>query len=168
MERILLYILAGCIGIAVAPLKAESVIQFHATSPYHNITVVDQNGYRILSFDGTSETRMSLTNQLQGHFEYTEYFHMPWLWNNQISNVLMIGLGGASVQRSFAHYYPQLRLETVEIDPMVVQVAKEYFGFTESPNQRVRTEDGRVYLRRSQSTYDVIIADAKFSDPFIR
>jgi len=113
-----------------------------------------------LSFDGTSETRMSLTNHLMGHFEYTEYFHLPWLWNTQLSNVLMIGLGGASVQRSFAHYYPQVRLETVGIDAMVVQVAKDYFGFKESPTQRVQTEDGRVYLRRSQSSYDLIIADA--------
>ena len=160
MKRLLSIAILLLAGLVAGQAQGDSEIQFRATSPYHNITVVDQNGLRVLSFDGTSETRLSLANPLQGHFEYTEYFHMAWLWNNQISNVLMIGLGGASVQRSFAHYYPDVRVESVEIDPVVVQVAREYFGFQETATQRVRTEDGRVFLRRTKATYDLIIADA--------
>lgn len=160
MNRLLHTALAVGMAVATGRAAAETVVRFEATSPYHDITVLDQNGFRILSFDGTTETRMSLADPLKGHFEYTEYFHMPWLWNTQISRVLILGLGGGSTQRSFEHYYPRVWLDTVEIDPVVRQVAKDFFSFKESVWQRVHLEDGRVHLRRSQATYDVIIADA--------
>jgi spermidine synthase len=113
-----------------------------------------------LSFDGSMETRMSLRDPLTGHFEYTEYFHMPWLWNSNLARVLMIGLGGGSVQRAYGHYYPSLTIETAEIDPTVVRVAKEYFGFEESERQRIHVMDGRVHLRRTETKYDAIFLDA--------
>src|SRR5882762_1951405 len=72
----------------------------------------------------------------------------------------MIGLGGGSAQRSFSKYHPGLLIETVEIDPVVVQVAREYFKFEESNTQKVRIEDGRVWLRRSTAQRDLIILDA--------
>jgi spermidine synthase len=141
-----------------APLLAGTV--YELTSAYHHIRVVDANGLRTLCFDDAEETKMSLRDPLKGHFEYTEYFHTPWLWNTQITRVLMIGLGGGSVQRSFQHYYPRLKLETVEIDPAVAQVARTYFYFRESESQKLHLEDGRVYLRRSRAQYDLIILDA--------
>src|SRR5580765_2338850 len=143
-----------------AAASGASGIIFDAISAYHHIRVIDRDGLRTLSFDGSMETRMSLRDPLKGHFEYTEYFHMPLLWNSTITNVLMIGLGGASTQRAYQHYYTNITVETVEIDPKVVQVAKEYFKFTESARQQVHTSDGRVFLRRSQGKYGAIILDA--------
>lgn len=159
MKCVFQLVLVMCFGL-IAPSSIRADIVFQATSTYHSIQVVDQNGIRTLSFDGSSETKMSLTDPLKGHFEYTEYFHMPWLWNTEITNVLMIGLGGASVQRSYQHYYPEVRLETAEIDPLVRQVAKDYFRLRESPKNQVRVEDGRVHLRRSKTKFDLIIVDA--------
>ena len=143
----------------LAPARAQEVV-FETTTPYHHVRVIDQQGLRTLSFDGTTETRMSLRDPFSGHFEYTEFFHMAWLWNTQLNNVLMVGLGGASAQRAFAHYYPQLSVETVEIDPVVLAVAREYFYFKESPRQRVHLEDGRIFLRRTRKQYDAILMDA--------
>jgi spermidine synthase len=160
MNRILSSIGIFLLTLITICQAGERTVRARVTSPYHNIIVYDQDGYRILSFDGTTETRMSLRDPLKGHFEYTEYFHMPWLWNPRISRVLMIGLGGASVQRSFEHYYPKVRLETAEIDAQVRRVAEDYFEFGESSSQQVHLEDGRFYLRRSRATYDLIIADA--------
>src|SRR5262249_45707428 len=122
--------------------------------------VLDQMGVRTLSFDGSSETRMSLLNPRAGHFEYTEYFHMCWLWNTQMTRVLMVGLGGASTQRSFEFYYPDLNLETVELDPTVLFVATQFFYFQQSDRQRVQIADGRVFLNRSPDRYDAIFMDA--------
>ena len=138
---------------------AGAAVVFERTSVYHHIRVLDQAGARTLSFDGSSETRMSLRNPLQGHFEYTEYFHMPWLWAN-VSNVLMIGLGGGSTQRAYQHYCPAVNVETVEIDPMVVQIAQEYFFVKETATHRIHISDGRVFLRRSTNCYDAILMDA--------
>lgn len=142
------------------PGTAHAGLIYETTSPYHHIRVLEASGTRTLCFDDALETQMSLADPLQGHFEYTEYFHMPWLWNTGITSVLTIGLGGGSVQRSFEHYYPEVRIETAEIDPAVLEVAKTYFHFKESDRQKVALEDGRVYLRRSRSRYDLIVMDA--------
>jgi spermidine synthase len=124
------------------------------------VQVLDAGGIRTLSFNNSRETTMSLANPLQGHFEYTEYFHMPWLWNRNMKNVLMVGLGGGSTQRSYQHFYTNVMVETAELDPVVVEVAKKYFGVTETPRHKIHEEDGRVFLRRTTNRYDAIIMDA--------
>jgi len=133
---------------------------YQVTSAYHHIRVVEEGGYRIMCFDDALESRIALQDPWRGHYEYTEYFHMPWLWNTNLGRVLMIGLGGGSTQRAFEHYYPQVRVDTVELDPVVVRVARSYFAFEESERQRVFIEDGRLFLRRSTGRYDLIILDA--------
>jgi spermidine synthase len=152
----LLVLLAGQIGLSFG----SAVVVFETTSPYHHVQVIDREGLRFLSFDGSMETRMSLRNPLQGHFEYTEHFQMPVLWRPEMKNVLMIGLGGGSTQRAFQHYFPDVTVDTVEIDPTVVQVAKKYFPVKESPTLKIHVSDGRVFLRRSEAKFDVIIMDA--------
>jgi spermidine synthase len=141
-------------------IDIRAVVVFETYSPYHHILVLDQGGFRTLSFDGSTETRMLLANQLRGHFEYTEYFHMPFLWNHDIKRVAMIGLGGGSTQRAYQFYYTNVVVDTIEIDPAVVSVAKKYFGVTETPRHKIKTEDGRVFLRRSATNYDLILLDA--------
>ena len=141
-------------------LNARGEVVFEETSPYHHIRVSDQQGMRTLMFDNSNESRISLADPLLGHFEYTEYFHMPWLWNDRIQNVLMIGLGGGTTALAWQHYYSNVVFEAVELDPKVVQVAKGYFQLRESPTLRIHNEDGRLFLRRSQKKYDVILLDA--------
>src|SRR5207245_8971777 len=85
---------------------------------------------------------------------------MAWLWNTQLTSVAMIGLGGGSTQRAFEFYYPDVKIETAEIDPLVVQVARQFFDFKESDRQKVQVSDGRVYLRHNTAKRALIILDA--------
>ncbi len=144
---------------SLTPGQAETAV-YEVTTAYHHIRVADNAGMRLLYFDDAPQSQVSLQNPLQGHFEYTEYFHMPWLWNTQLNNVLIIGLGGGTTQTAFAHYYPQVNVDTAELDPMVLEVARQYFNFKESQRQKVHIADGRMFLRRAQSKYDLIILDA--------
>jgi spermidine synthase len=133
---------------------------YETTSAYHHLRVLEEGEYRLLCFDDATQSRISLQEPWRGHFEYTEYFQMPWLWNTNLQRVLMIGLGGGSAQRAFEHYYPQVSIETAELDPMVLRLARDYFAFETSERQRVFIEDGRMYLRHSTGHYDLIILDA--------
>jgi spermidine synthase len=152
------FLQAGMLLLAFGVARASVV--FETTSPYHHIQVVDDGDVRFLCFDRTTESRMSLSNPLTGHFEYTEMFHLVWLWNARITNILMIGLGGGSTQRAFEHDYPGVQIDTAEIDPAVMRVATNYFHFQESPRQHVFLEDGRVHLRRTTKQFDAIFVDA--------
>jgi len=158
---------AICLLILLAPWvsSAQRVVQFDRISAYHHIQVYDENGTRTLSFNGSWETTMSLTNPLAGHFEYTEYFQMPWLWNHDIKRVLMEGLGGGSTPRAYQHYYTNVMVDVAELDPVVVEVAKKYFTVTETPKLKIQISDGRIFLRQTTNIYDVILMDAYSTKP---
>lgn len=153
-----MFLAAAWTILSTATLPAQVV--FEEYSPYHHVRVVDRAGLRVLQFNDSEETRMSLRDPLRGHFEYTEYFHMPWLWNTNIQRVLMLGLGGGSIQRAYLHYYPHVTIDTAEMDPLVITVAENYFGVKASERHKIHQADGRVFLRRSSTVYDVIIVDA--------
>jgi spermidine synthase len=54
-------------------------------------------------------------------------------------------------------------MDIVEIDPAVVRVARDYFGFDPGPQMRIYTQDGRVFVKRAAQrgeTYDLIMLDA--------
>ena len=75
-------------------VEARDRVQYRTTSAHNQITVEESGPHRLLRFNGSMETRMWIKNPLWGHFEYTEYFHMPLLWNPKPKRVLMLGLGG--------------------------------------------------------------------------
>jgi spermidine synthase len=55
---------------------------------------------------------------------------------------------------------PDVAIDTMEIDPGVIDAAKQYFGIRESKRVRYLAGDGRVMLRRNRQVYDVIVLDA--------
>jgi len=71
-----------------------------------------------------------------------------------------VGLGGGTGPKSFFKDYPGIRIEVAEIDPMVVEVAKEYFALPDDPRLRIVTSDGRTHLRRTGRQYGAIFMDA--------
>jgi len=145
----------------VLTLEARAQVLFSSNSRYNHITVVNRDNYRVLSFNGSEETRVSLHNGLLGHFEYTEHMQMPLIWTPKAKRMLMIGLGGGSTQRAYNHYYPDIQVDTVELDPMVASVAKRFFGIKESPKLKIHISDGRVYLKKNKGPeYDIILLDA--------
>jgi len=144
-------------------LASRAEVVHELTSSYHHIRVIEEDGIRSLNFDDAVQTRMSIANPLQGHFEYIEYFFTPWLWNPAITNALMLGLGGGSAQRLFQHHAPAVKIDTVEIDSRVVRVARDFFNVQPSDTLRIHIADGRVFLRRSEKRYDAIFADAYVS-----
>ncbi len=75
-------------------------------------------------------------------------------------HILIIGLGGACLQRYIHGLLPEATIETAELDPVVVQAAEQYFGLTLDDKQKVSIGDGRKFLEKSKDKYDLIILDA--------
>jgi spermidine synthase len=79
------------------------------------------------------------------------------------SNVLIVGLGGGTLPTALAELYPAARIDIVELDPAVVAVARQYFGFTPTDTMRVFEQDARVWVKRADGRsrrYDLIMLDA--------
>ena len=75
-------------------------------------------------------------------------------------NVLVVGLGGGTIPSFVRRHFPEARIDAVDIDPGVVEVARSHFGFREDANMRAYVEDGRRFIERTGRRYDVIFLDA--------
>jgi spermidine synthase len=68
------------------------------------------------------------------------------------------------VSKRFWRDYPEIQVDTVEIDPVVIEVAGKYFGLPDDPRLRVINEDARRYVQRTDERYDIVIIDAYNAD----
>jgi len=48
----------------------------------------------------------------------------------------------------------------VELDPKVVDLAKEFMAFRSSDRNQIAVDDGRIFLKHTKASYDWIILDA--------
>jgi len=151
---------------AAFPATAQGIVRYQRDTLYHHIVVQDMGTQRVLRFDADWQSTMSLRNPLEGQFEYVDFFHTAFAFNPHIRSVLFIGLGGASGPRRFRHDYPDVKIDIVEIDPVIVDVARTFFYFKQDANMRVSVEDGRVHLRRTSKSYDLIVVDAYASSAY--
>ena len=92
--------------------------------------------------------------------EYTKYYHLAKHFNPNFKKTLMLGGAGYSYPKDFLLKYPEVKIDVIEIDPKVTELAKKYFKLKEDPRLTIYHEDGRVYLNKTQEKYDVIFGDA--------
>jgi spermidine synthase len=76
--------------------------------------------------------------------------------------VCQIGFGGGRIPTVLHHYFPQMVIESTELDAEVVRVARRWFGVQTDERMRVFTEEGRSYLDRQppEVMYDIILVDS--------
>jgi spermidine synthase len=60
--------------------------------------------------------------------------------------VALIGLGGGFIPALFQAHLPGHEMTVVEVDILVAELARTYFGFTPGGNVRLATADGRDFL----------------------
>jgi spermidine synthase len=78
----------------------------------------------------------------------------------ELRRVVMIGLGGGAITRFFQIKRPGLTFHSVEIDPVVVAVARRFFSVKETGTYRSYAMDGRRFLEEAKVPYDLVILDA--------
>lgn len=139
---------------------------YETQTPYQDLRVADSDGVRTLYLDGQPHSAMYLDGSNEHVFDYTRYFHLPFLIADnpeEIDDVLFVGGGGFTGPKRFVTEY-NASVDVVEIDPEVVATAQEYFGVEESPRLEIHTMDARQYLQETNETYDLIVLDAYKKD----
>lgn len=73
-------------------------------------------------------------------------------------DILILGMGTGTYAGQCSRYLQGAKIEGVEIDQKITDLAHEYFGL---PGEvKVTTYDGRAYLQVIEEKYDVIMVDA--------
>lgn len=147
--------------------QAEQPLLHSERSLYRQVFVYGDSYTRCLCF--TRECRVGrqscidLKQPDRLMFEYTQLMLGALLLDPDPRSILIIGLGGGTLPRTLAKLLPNAEIDVVEIDPAVVRVARQYFGYEPGAHQRVYQEDGRAYVRRMLRTlqrYQLIMLDA--------
>jgi len=60
---------------------------------------------------------------------------------SKLRNILVLGLGGATVQHLLARAFPDVSIVSIDIDPIMKDVAQKYFDLDNIPNHRVIIAD---------------------------
>ncbi|HEX8311116.1 MAG TPA: fused MFS/spermidine synthase [Chthoniobacteraceae bacterium] len=132
-------------------------------SPFNEIVVTDDGtGMRTLHFGDDHVLQSMVKIGCPAHLElaYTRVIPSCLAYAGKIERLLVIGLGGGTLPLFFYSQFSQLTIDVVEIDPVVVDVAKNYCGFHEDARMRVHVEDGRDFIERAAGDYDVIVLDS--------
>lgn len=136
-------------------------------SLYRNIIIYEEGDQRCMSFSqrdqSARQTCKSLSDPNAFVFTYTKMMMGALYLNPNPRKVLIIGLGGGVLPLALAAMYPETAIDIVEIDPAVVKVAQQFFGFNPGPKIRIIEEDGRVFAKRAGKAgqhYDLIMLDA--------
>jgi spermidine synthase len=131
---------------------------------YGSIKVVDYShgdmSHREMIIDGMIQGGLDLNNRLPV-YEYNYFMQfLSYMLAPQGKSCLVIGLGLGVIPEWYAKQ--GINCDVNDINPAVVEVAKEYFGFR--PTGDVIIQDARYFLNTTERRYDFIVLDVFSGD----
>ena len=97
-------------------------------------------------------------------YSYTQFAEFYPMLQEKTERYLVLGGGAYSIPRTLVAKNPDLLVDVVEIEPSLYDVAKKYFGLPETNRIKNIVLDARVYLKQSDTLYDVIFLDVFGTD----
>jgi len=142
---------------------SESVSSFGTViyedeSPYNYLQVssIENSTYLLMKQYSGIWSEITQGNFFTGY--YWDYHLVAAAFTNESENALILGLGAGTTARSFSAAFPNISLDGVEIDPLVVEIGKKYFDMNRC-DVNVILSDGRFFVKTTKKTYDIIILD---------
>jgi len=131
---------------------------------FGELVVVDGSGLRHLRSPGIDGVDQSVIVPRRPGELPTAYLRAATLGAvlaAPLERVLSIGLGGGAFARFLRRHFPRARIDVVEIDPVTVAIARQYFGFREDARLRLHVGDGVAFVDAAEpSRYDFVLLDA--------
>ena len=155
-------VLLGSVNMWAPIAWAKTILQ--KDTFYHRIRIEEDDEARYMYFDRTLQSAMTLKDPAALRLLYSRYTSIGFTFRPDAKKMLIIGLGGGSIPKKLNKELPNMEIDAVEIDPEVVKMAKDHFNVKEGKNLRIHAQDGRLFLSRTQTQYDIILLDAYFTD----
>jgi len=137
---------------------------FHGRSDFQEIQVLEYEELgKALVLDGKTQSALA------DEFVYHEALvHPAMILHGEPRKVLILGGGEGATAREVLRFKTVERVVMVDIDPVVIEVAKKYLpewhqGAFNDPRLELIIGDGLKYINSDSEKFDVIIAD--LADP---
>ena len=155
-----------CVAASIAVPRQK--VLFEGKSEFNSsiMVVEDAEGLRTLIFDNNDvkQSTVKLGDPDRLELRYTRVMLIALAAVEKPKRILIVGLGGGSIPNFLHKHYPDTHIDVVDIDPMVVEVAKKYFAFRQDKTLRVHVADGRAFIEKCKKPYDIIFLDAYGAD----
>lgn len=145
-------------------LSGPHRILFHGRSDFQEVLLLESREVR-LYLDG----QLQFSSVDEGWY-HEALVHPAMALAPRRRRVLVLGGGDGLAVREILRYPDVESVDLVDIDPLVLRMARRHRalarlnrGALRDPRVRVWTEDARVYLSVTRTPYDVMVAD--FPDP---
>ena len=78
------------------------------------------------------------------------------------TRLLNLGLGGGTIERCLWKFFPDLAVESVEVNALVVAAAREYFMLPD--NQIIHEADAEQFIANASDVYDLVLCDLFYAN----
>ena len=159
------------IALPVGALKAEADngrVIFESDTEYQYARVVERtDGSRALELnEGQAQHSIYQPKSVLTGDVWDGHLVLPFLaLDSPPERVAILGNAAGTTSRAYEKFFPDTRVDGVEIDPELSEIGKRFFGM-DNPQLHLYHEDARPFLRRTDARYDVISVDA-YRQPYI-
>ena len=150
------------VALAATPRAAGRVV-FDRRSPFARVLVIDEGPLRVMRFDSLDASEQSaIVRDRPGAvpIEYVRYALLGLAHHGHATRVLMVGLGGGTFTTLVHRALPDVTIDAVEIDPVVVAAARACFDLREDERYRVHVADAATWIARDRGSYDYVLLDS--------
>ncbi len=164
-----LLLIFGVPRFVAQPVASEETTIYRTDGVYQLITIYEGNYLgrpaRFLLLDRSESGAVFLDSNDPGElvYDYTKYYSLYRIFTPRVNNALVLGGGAYSIPKALLKELPNATVDVAEIEPSFFDLAKRYFGASDSPRLRNFVEDGRRYLADSDTQYDLIFGDVYYS-----
>ncbi|MGB1712624.1 MAG: spermidine synthase, partial [Miltoncostaeaceae bacterium] len=162
--------LAALLALPVGAIKQEPGERtlFEAESPYQYVQVTEKpDGERILRLNEGWALHSVLPaggGALTGGY-WDAFLTLPLLTGGDDARIAILGNAGGTTARSLRLTWPGVRVDGVEIDPVVTEAGNRYLDMAGS-NLTTHEADARFWLAGGRGPFDAIVVDA-YRQPYI-
>jgi spermidine synthase len=160
--------LVALVAIPPGAVKSTEGLIHEETSFQQYIRVEEEpDGRRLLSLnEGVVVHSVWRPDSVLTGGVWDAFLAVPPLLGRPLERVAILGNAAGTTARALGVYYPEARVDGVELDPAVSRVGFRYFGMGDNPRLTVHDADARPFLRSTDERYDLIVVDA-YHQPYV-
>lgn len=153
-------------ALAKTPLPADIVLE--TESAYNQIRLVDREKAVYLTLNTNKLFLINSAYIKQGtlfNFSLIDLFSLGPLIT-PVKNLLVLGMSGGASIRQHQQFSASTRIDAVEIDPKIIEIAKNNFGIKEGDSLKIWQADARPFLTVSKKKYEMVEIDLFQGSPY--
>ncbi len=135
--------------------------RIHRARDVHGWVEVWRDATRLyLSFDGdTMQSALDESQPARLMFDYTRAMLLGLLFTDAPRRALLLGLGGGALATALYHACLSLRIDAVELRPLVVDIARAHFQLPDDGRLRVHVADADTFVAARAQFADILFVD---------